>query len=175
MRGRAHRALVGLRALRVPDILCFAKGIASGFPISGVGLRPWLLRNATPGSHGGTYGGNAIGCAAALATLEVIRDEQLVENAAERGRQLLAACRGLQERHAVIGDVRGLGLMVALELTDPARVRPVLTHMLESGKVLALSCGPGGAVIRLVPPLIVREAEVERAVAALDTALAATA
>ncbi|UGS35959.1 aspartate aminotransferase family protein [Capillimicrobium parvum] len=158
-----------------PDILCFAKGIASGFPISGVGLRPWLLRNATPGSHGGTYGGNAIGCAAALATLEVIRDERLVENAAERGRQLLAACERLQERHAVIGDVRGLGLMVGLELTDPARVRPVLTHMLESGKVLALSCGPGGAVIRFVPPLIVREAEVERAVAALDTALAETA
>lgn len=158
-----------------PDVLVFAKGIASGFPMSGVGVRPWLLRHATPGSHGGTYGGNAIGCAAALATLAVIRDERLLENSTERGGQLLKACRGLQEGHPVVGDVRGLGLMVGVELRDPPRVKAVLGHMLSVGRVLAIACGPDERVLRLVPPLVIDAGEVEWAVAALDAALAATA
>jgi 4-aminobutyrate aminotransferase len=158
----------------VPDIFAFAKGIASGFPISGVGLRSWLLRNATPGSHGGTYGGNPIGCAAALATLQVIREEGLIENAARRGSELLAACERLRDRHPVIGDVRGLGLMIGLELTDPPRAKRVLAHALESGRALFMTCGSDARVIRLVPPLVVGDPEIEWALAALGEAFAAT-
>ena len=93
-----------------PDILVFAKGIASGLPLSGILARPELLAAWRPGAHGGTYGGNVVACAAANATLDVIEDEGLVANARERGAQFLAGLRAIQARHPAVGDVRGLGL-----------------------------------------------------------------
>ena len=101
-----------------PDILVMAKAIASGLPLSGFLARPELMAALQPGSHGGTYGGNVVACAAALATLDVIEEEGLVVNARERGEQFLTGLRALAARHPSIGDVRGLGLMLALELNS---------------------------------------------------------
>ena len=101
------------------DILVTAKGLASGFPLSGIAASGALMEKAWPGSQGGTYGANAVACAAAIATLDVIQDEKLVENAAVRGAQLKDA---LQRRrrpvHQQITDVRGLGLMIGNEFRD---------------------------------------------------------
>ncbi len=96
-----------------PDVIIMAKGIASGFPISAIGARPDLMARWPVGAHGGTYGGNPIGCAAALATIDVILDEQLAHNAEARGSELREGLRALQARHDGLADVRGLGLMVA--------------------------------------------------------------
>ena len=107
-----------------PDILVMAKGIASGLPLSGILAPREILARWAPGAHGGTYGGNVVTCAAANATLDVIRDEGLVANAAERGRQLLDGLRALKDRHPTIGDVRGLGCMVAaIEFVKPRQRR----------------------------------------------------
>src|SRR4051794_36612194 len=102
-----------------PDILVMAKGIASGLPLSGLLARCELMASWKPGTHGGTYGGNVVSCAAANATLDVIEDEGLVANARDRGDQFLTGLRQLQDRHPAIGDARGLGLMVAIELVRP--------------------------------------------------------
>ena len=127
-----------------------AKGIASGLPLSGILATPRAHgRGWRPGSHGGTYGGNVVSCAAALATLDVIEDEGLVANARERGAQLLAGLRGLATSHPSIGDVRGLGLMVALELVQPGegdgRVPiPPLTKRVQAAcfaRLLVLTAG----------------------------------
>ena len=102
-----------------PDITVIAKGIASGLPLSGLIAKRAVIDTWPAGSHGGTYGGNVVACAAANATLDVIEDEALVANARARGAQFLAGLRGLQARYPSIGDARGLGLMVAIELVQP--------------------------------------------------------
>ena len=163
-----------------PDVVVMAKGIASGFPISAVGASSELMDRWPRGSHGGTYGGNPIGCAAALATIDVIVDEALVVNAAERGDQLLAGLSRLRADHPVLADVRGLGLMVATELVDRAgapdaeRTAAAIRHCLERGRVLFMSCGTNGNIVRWMPPLIVSAAEIESALEAFAAALAAT-
>jgi 4-aminobutyrate aminotransferase len=166
-----------------PDIMIVAKGIASGMPLSGIVARRELMDAWPPGTHGGTYGGNAVACAAALATIDVIEEEGLIDNARERGAQLLDGLRELQARHAVIGDARGLGLMVAMELVkpgqgdgrepNPAAVKQVLTAALER-QLMLLSAGPYGSVVRIIPPLTTTAEEVEMALGILDEALAAT-
>src|SRR5574340_860877 len=99
----------------VPDIMTVAKGIASGLPLSGVFSRLALMKKWDVGSHGGTFGGNVIACAAGVATLQAMRDEKMIENAQERGIQLMTGLRKLQEEHAEMADVRGLGLMIGSE------------------------------------------------------------
>jgi 4-aminobutyrate aminotransferase len=98
-----------------PDVLITAKGLASGFPLSAIAASRELMAQAWPGSQGGTYGGNAVACAAALATLDVIQEEGLVDNAAQQGSRLLAGARSVQAKHPQIGDVRGMGLMIGSE------------------------------------------------------------
>jgi len=164
-----------------PDIVVMAKGIASGFPIAAIGARADLMATWARGAHGGTYGANPIGCAAALATIDVILDEQLVTRSAARGKRLIDGLHVLQGTHAGIGDVRGLGLMVAAELTRPdgtadaARTAAVMQHCLDHARVVLMSCGAEGNVIRFMPPLVVSDDEIDRALAAFDAALAATA
>ena len=164
-----------------PDIMVMAKGIASGFPLSAIGARPELMARWSRGAHGGTYGANPIGCAAALATIDVILDEQLVARSRARGQQLIEGLRALQSRHAGVGDVRGLGLMVAAELTrpdgspDPARTTAVMDHCLKEHHLVLMSCGADANVVRFMPPLVVSEEQVNEALAAFDAALAATA
>lgn len=163
-----------------PDIVILAKGLASGFPLSSIAARPQLMDAWLPGSHGGTYGGNAVSCAAAAATVRVIREERLVENSARMGEHLLAGLRALQASYPVIGDVRGLGLMVAAEFTaadgqpDAQTAKAVRLNCLEKGLML-LTCGPYGNVVRWIPPLIANRAQMDEALSIFETALKAAA
>ena len=165
-----------------PDIMTVAKGIASGLPLSGIIARRALMERWPVGTHGGTYGGNVVSCAAALATLDVLEQEGLVENARERGAQLLAGLRELQARHPVVGDVRGLGLMVAMEMVrpgkgdgrdpNPAALKAVLAASLDR-RLLLLSAGSYGNVVRVIAPLVTTAEEVELALGIIDEALVA--
>ena len=152
-----------------PDILITAKGIASGFPLSAMAASEELMSRAWPGSQGGTYGGNAVAAAAGCATLDVIREESLVDNARVRGEQLLAGIRQVQERYPVIGDVRGHGLMMGIEFTgpdgqaDPTTAAAVQQATTRHG-LLSLTCGPLGNVVRLIPALVVTEEEIDTGV-----------
>lgn len=161
-----------------PDVMVMAKGIASGFPISAIAASADTMAKAWPGSQGGTYGGNAVAAAAGVATLEVIAEENLVENARLRGQQLREGLDDLQGRFPVIGEVRGLGLMQAIELTAPDGTEDAETanaihrRAIETG-LLTLTCGPAGNVLRLIPPLVVTEDEVATGLRRLDNALEA--
>ena len=157
-----------------PDIICMAKGIASGFPFSALGTRRELDDRWTPGSHGGTYGGNAMGCAAALATIEIMQEPGFMENVVARGAQLMAGIKELQFEHDVIVDVRGLGIMIGTEFSDGARVSAVQKHCLEEGRVILMNAGTYGKCLRWMPPLVVNEHEVDLALAAFGAALKAT-
>ena len=165
-----------------PDILVMAKGIASGLPLSGILARRELMRHWKPGSHGGTYGGNVVSCAAANATLDVIEDEGLVANARERGAQFLAGLRALQARYRGIGDARGLGLMVAIELVKPddgdgRTPDPDLAKRIQgealARRLIVLTAGTYVNVIRIIPPLVTTAEEVDLALGILDESLAA--
>jgi 4-aminobutyrate aminotransferase len=166
----------------VPDILVMAKGIASGLPLGGILAPREMLARWAPGAHGGTFGGNVVACAAALATLEVIDRDDLVANARERGVQLLDGLRRAASEHPRVGDVRGLGLMAALEFVDPtgndarrpdpARAKRVLAEALGR-KLILLSAGTYGQVVRFIPPLVTTAAEVDQAVDIIADSLAA--
>jgi 4-aminobutyrate aminotransferase len=165
-----------------PDILVMAKGIASGLPLSGILARQDLMAAWKPGTHGGTYGGNVVSCAAANATLDVIEDEGLVANARARGDQFLAGLRELKTRYASIGDARGLGLMVAIELVKPGgdagrAPDPDLTKRIQAEalarKLIVLTAGTYVNVVRIIPPLVTTADEVDMALAILDDAFAA--
>ncbi len=165
-----------------PDILVMAKGIASGLPLSGILARREILDLFPAGTHGGTYGGNVVSCAAANATLEVIEEEGLVANARERGRQLLDGLRSVAPRHPSVGDVRGLGLMVGLELVrpgegdgrvpDPGVTKRIQTEALERG-LIVLTAGTYVNVVRIIPPLVTTPDEVDQALGILADSLAA--
>jgi 4-aminobutyrate aminotransferase len=162
-----------------PDIMTVAKGIASGLPVSAVVSDKKIMDNWAPGSHGGTYGGNAVGTAAAYATLQVMKDENLAGNAAIMGAVLKAGLEEIQARNPVIGDVRGKGLMLATEFVkpdgapNPEAVAKVIQRC-QDEKVLLLNCGTWDQAVRIIPPLVVNETQVnefldvyERAVTAL--------
>jgi 4-aminobutyrate aminotransferase len=165
-----------------PDILVMAKGIASGLPLSGILAKRTLLDKLQPGTHGGTYGGNVVACAAANATLDVIEDEGLVANARERGTQLIAGLRSIAPRHPAIGDVRGLGCMVGLEFIRPGEgdgrvpnpdiAKRVLAAALER-HLIVLSAGTYANVVRIIPPLVTTAEEVDQALTILGDSLAA--
>ena len=165
-----------------PDILVMAKGIASGFPISAIGASAELMARWPVGSHGGTYGGNPIGCAAALATIEVLTADGFLDNVEARGEQLRVGLEQLAAIHPVIADVRGPGLMVAIEFRDPhngspdgARTAAVISHCRENSRLLLMNAGTYGNVIRFMAPLVVDSDEINRALAALAAALDETA
>ncbi len=154
----------------LPDIMTVAKGLASGLPLSGVISRLDLMKKWIPGSHGGTYGGNAVAAAAAVATIQVMRDENLAGNALKRGAQLVSHLKRLQLENPAIGDVRGLGLMIGVEFRTPdgkpdkAAAKAVVHACLER-KLMLLTCGPWDNTIRWIPPLIVTERQIDDAAA----------
>jgi 4-aminobutyrate aminotransferase len=161
-----------------PDVLITAKGLASGFPLSAIAAPVDLMSKAWPGSQGGTYGGNAVSCAAALATLDVIEDEDLVANSAAMGTRLREGLDKVAANHPVISDVRGLGLMLGNEFRTPDGGPDVDTakraqqRAAEMG-LLLLTCGPHGNVVRMIPPLVVQASQVDDAVALWADAVAA--
>jgi 4-aminobutyrate aminotransferase len=158
-----------------PDIICMAKGIASGFPFAALGTRRDLDDQWPTGSHGGTYGGNPLGCAAALATIEVMGEPGFLDNVRARGTQLRDGLSELKEHHPVLRQVRGPGLMVASSFEDASVVPPILDHCLSEGGVILMSAGTDGNIVRWMPPLIVSSAEIDEAVGAFANALKAVA
>jgi 4-aminobutyrate aminotransferase len=173
-----------------PDVIAMAKGIASGMPLSALAASGELMKKWTPGTHGGTYGGNAVACAAAVATIRVMKEEGLLDNAEKMGAVLMTGLRKLQEEHPEIGDVRGLGLMVGTEFTAPPgplrsagtgareprtdRAKAVAKAALGEGLML-LTCGSYDNTIRWIPPLVVNEAQVKDALGMFEQALVKTA
>ena len=165
-----------------PDIVIMAKGIASGFPISAIGASAELMARWPKGAHGGTYGGNPIGCAAALATIDVLTEPGFLEAVRQRGSQLRSGLESLARSHRAIGHVRGLGLMLGCEFVDPdtgapdgARVSAVQAHLRNESRILTMNAGTWGNIIRWMPPLVITEAEIDRTLAAFALALEATA
>ncbi len=163
----------------VPDIMTVAKGIASGLPLSGVFSRLELMKKWQTGSHGGTYGGNAVACAAGVATIRAMRDEKMPANAARRGVQLTTGLCKLQEEFSIIGDVRGLGLMIGTEFTVKGKpadksVTKAVIHACEERGLLLLSCGMYDNVIRWIPPLVVNEQQINDALGIFAEALKET-
>jgi 4-aminobutyrate aminotransferase len=141
-----------------PDILLVAKGIASGMPLGAMVAPAKIMESWSIGAHGSTYGGNPVACAAALATIELV-ENGLTENAAARGEQAMTALRAIQERHpSAIQDVRGKGLMIGVELTDPKLAEDVQNRCFERG-LLVLECGV--KTVRMCPPLIASESDIE--------------
>jgi 4-aminobutyrate aminotransferase len=163
----------------VPDVLIMAKGLASGMPLSGLAARPEHMAKWKIGAHGGTYGGNIVCCAAAIATIQVLREEKLIENSQKMGHVLISRLRELQVTHPEIGDVRGLGLMIGTEFTSPPgepwtdRAQAVTKAAMTEG-LLLLTCGPWENTIRWIPPLIVTEAHIEDALKKFERALQIT-
>lgn len=178
--GRTGRMFACEHAGLRPDVVVMAKGIASGMPMSAIGASAELMERWPVGSHGGTYGGNPIACAAALATLDVLGAPGFLDHAATMGARFLAALDDVAATHDAVGEVRGLGCMLATELVDregspdAGRTAAVLRHLLVSERVLAMSCGPFGATIRWIPPLVVSARQVDDVVAAFGRALDAT-
>jgi len=173
--GRTGKMFACEHTAVVPDIMTLAKSIASGLPLSAVVASSKLMDQWEPAAHGSTFGGNPVSCAAGVATLEVFEREGILANAAEKGTELLRRLRQLQQTTAAIGEVRGLGLMVGVELVNPdgspnkelqKKIRQVC---LDSGMVV-LSCGPHDNVLRLVPPLNISQAELDEGWEILDGA-----
>lgn len=163
-----------------PDIVITAKGLASGFPLSAFGASTDLMARGWAGSQGGTYCGNAVSCAAALATLDVIEQEGLVANAAERGAQLFARLEAVKSDHGAVADVRGRGLMCGIEIQDadgnPDGNRAErIAKACEDDGLLVLRCAPHKNVVRLLPPLIVDERQIDEAADVFAAAVKATA
>lgn len=164
-----------------PDLMTMAKGIAGGFPIAAVVGKAEIMDSPGPGGLGGTYGGSPIGCAAALAVLEVIQEENLCQRAIQIGDRMTARLRQLQERFpSRVGDVRNLGAMIAMELVvdgdvnrpDPELTRALISEAAANGLIL-LSCGIRGNVVRFLPALTIPDELIDESMDILDRSLAA--
>ncbi len=160
-----------------PDILTMAKGIADGFPLSGFIAREEIADSFRPGDHLSTFGGNPVSCAAALANIAYFEKEQLCDQSAAKGKMLMGALKDLQKRQPLIGDVRGLGLMIGVELVRDAKKTPateeagkVKNLMRERGFLIGVG-GTWGNVLRIQPPLIIGQADLLKAVDALGECL----
>ncbi len=156
-----------------PDIITCAKGLASGIPISCIASRADLMTKWKTGTHGGTYGGGAtVSMAAAVASIEAIQQDGLVENSARMGKHLMNGLRRLQAQYPIIGDVRGLGLMVATEFTRAGKPDKDVTKAVQkyclANNLLLLTCGSYENVIRWIPPLVVNSAQIDEALAIFE-------
>src|SRR5690606_36510802 len=162
-----------------PDLITTAKGIAGGLPLATVTGRAEIMDASHSGGLGGTYGGNPIACAAAIASIDVYENEGLVERAQEHGFQLVGRLRAMQQADARIGDVRGHGAMIAAEFIDPETGAPdaALTGAIAKAciaqGVIVLTCGTFGNVIRFLPPLSIGDDLLNEGLDIIAAALAA--
>jgi 4-aminobutyrate aminotransferase len=160
-----------------PDIMAIAKGIASGLPLSATVASRELMEQWNVGSHSTTFGGNPVACAAACATIDVMQNEGLIENARHLGDYALTRLIDLKEKHPSIGQVRGIGLMLGIEIIHPFTGKPngeglmnILQKCLEKGVIFYLS-GNQGEVIRMMPPLTIDREHLDIGISLLDEAL----
>jgi 4-aminobutyrate aminotransferase-like enzyme len=167
----------------VPDILCLGKGMAAGFPVSACISTARIMhswgQSTGEALHTSTFLGWPLGCAVALAVIKEIEEKKLVDRSRQMGEYFRKKLYELKQKHAVIGDVRGSGLMIGIELVDPLSKKPVpapakakqfVEESLKAGIIL-LPCGPDHNVISLTPPLIISEKEIDFAVGAFDKIL----
>ena len=158
-----------------PDLTTFAKSIAGGFPLAGVCGKAELMDAIAPGGLGGTYAGSPLGCAAALAVMEVFEEEKLLDRCKAVGERLVGGLRGIQAKYPVIGDVRALGAMIAVELFEngdthkpnAAAVAQIVAKGREKGLIL-LSCGTYGNVLRILVPLTAPDELLDKGLAILE-------
>jgi 4-aminobutyrate aminotransferase / (S)-3-amino-2-methylpropionate transaminase / 5-aminovalerate transaminase len=163
----------------VPDLVTTAKGIAGGLPLAGVTGRAEMMDAVHPGGLGGTFGGNPVACAAALGAIETMTKEDLPAAARRIGEIMLPRLRKLAESQPVIGDVRGRGAMIAIELVKPGTIEPDAASTAKVAKachaagLVVLTCGTYGNVLRFLPPLVMGEALLNEGLAILEDAFAA--
>jgi 4-aminobutyrate aminotransferase len=157
-----------------PDMLCMAKGIASGFPFAALGMRRSIDDAWRVGSHGGSSNGNPIGCAAALATIDVLTSPGFLDNVKARGEQLIDALRDMQQLDPALRYVRGRGLMVATEFDSADRAAAVVECCLREHRVVLMTAGTRNRTIRWMPPLVVTAPEITEAVRAFESAIRST-
>jgi 4-aminobutyrate aminotransferase len=162
-----------------PDVIAVAKALANGFPVSAIGAAPDVMARWPTGAHGSTFGGNPIACAAGCAAIDAIGEEGLRARARALGDRATARFRTLAEVVPHVGDVRGPGLMIGVELADPDTRRPrrdlaraTLDYAREEEGVVMIECGPDGNVIRFIPPLVVTDDELDLAAGALERGIA---
>jgi 4-aminobutyrate aminotransferase len=161
----------------IPDIMAIAKGIASGLPLSATVASRELMAQWAIGSHSTTFGGNPVACAAACATIDVLKDEGLIENSRILGDYALKKLMDLKEKHPAIGNVRGIGLMLGIEIIHPVTGEPngeglmnILNKCLKKGVIFYLS-GNKGEVIRMIPPLNIDKEHLNLGISLLDEAV----
>ncbi|MEG0860131.1 MAG: 4-aminobutyrate--2-oxoglutarate transaminase [Pseudomonas sp.] len=162
-----------------PDLTTFAKSIAGGFPLAGVCGKAEYMDAIAPGGLGGTYAGSPIACAAALAVMEVFEEEKLLERSQAVGERLVAGLRKIQDKHPIIGDVRALGSMIAVEVFDKAgshtpnaaAVASVVAKARDKGLIL-LSCGTYGNVLRILVPLTSPDEQLDQGLAIIEECFA---
>lgn len=159
-----------------PDIMVLGKAIANGLPLSAVAASRDLFGKWPPGSHGTTYGGNAVACAAAAEVVDVI--SELLPATPALSDHAFSGLHRLAGKHPTIGDIRGKGLMIGIELTDPegipdaAALEFVREHVLDAGMIFH-PCGPDHNIIRFIPPLVVSPGEIDQGIEMIDNALTA--
>ncbi len=176
--GRTGRMFAFEHAGIAPDLVTVAKSLAGGLPLSGVVGRAEIMDAPAPGGLGGTYGGNALACAAALAVLDAFEQENLLARSRALGERLRAALLALSRDHAAIGEVRGVGFMQAIEMVDgtgapdAAQAQRVIDAARARG-LLVIKCGVYRNVVRFLAPLVTTDAELEEAIGILAAALAA--
>ncbi|HKU50255.1 MAG TPA: aminotransferase class III-fold pyridoxal phosphate-dependent enzyme [Nitrososphaera sp.] len=164
--GRTGKMWAGQNWNTTPDIMCLAKGIAGGVPMGLILAKGEVMDATKLGEHSSTFGGSPIACAAASATMDALTQDKLVENAAKVGSYFKESLMGLKDKHKIIRDVRGLGMMLAVELRF--EVKDVLFDGIRNGLLMLYS---GRNIIRLLPPLVMDETTVSRAVDIMDKVL----
>ena len=164
--GRTGKMWAGQNWNTTPDIMCLAKGIAGGIPMGLVVAKAEIMEATKLGEHSSTFGGSPLACAAGTATLEALTDDKLVENAAKIGTQFKEGLKRLKEKHKIIREVRGLGMMLGVELRF--EVKDVLFDGIRNGLLMLYS---GRNIIRLLPPLVMDETRISRVVDIMDFVL----
>ena len=161
--GRTGRMWASEHWNTVPDILCIAKGIAGGVPMGATIVRPDILDCISKGEHSSTFGGNPLSCAAGTATLQALTQDGLIDNAEKMGKMFKNGLEVLKEKHNIIREIRGKGLMIGIELKY--EVRDILMEGIEKNLLLLYS---GRNILRLLPPLVITEQDVIRSLEILD-------
>jgi len=149
-----------------PDVLCLAKGIAGGVPMGATLVRPDILAAMSKGEHSSTFGGNPLSCAAGIAALTAITKDGLIENSEKMGRVFKEGLEKLKEKHTIIREVRGKGLMIGVELKF--EVRNILMNLIQEGVLMLYS---GRNILRILPPLVISEEDIVRVLQILDVIL----
>jgi len=149
-----------------PDILCLAKGIAGGVPMGATLVRADILASMSKGEHSSTFGGNPLSCAAGIATLQALTQDGLIENAEKMGKVFKEGLEKLKEKHTMIREIRGKGLMIGVEMKF--EVRDILMNLMKEGVLMLYS---GRNILRILPPLVISKEDITKVLQVLDTVL----